>query len=299
MSRNALGKGLGALIGSAPKTSTVPATVAPPNVELGEKVQEVAISGVKPSALQPRKTFNEEELADLAASIKENGIIQPLIVRQAAGHLELIAGERRWRAAQRAGLAKVPVIVRKAEDLEVLELALVENLQRSDLNPIEEAEGYGNLAEKFKLTQEQVAQKVGKSRAAVANTLRLLGLQVDVKEMVRHGHLSVGHAKVLLGLANNGQQDAAAREVVKRGLSVRETEKLVARFGKPTRSGVSKGGNSKAASSDWRDLEQRLQRTLGTKVRLVGTAAKGHLEIDYYNESDLERILETLGVSGE
>jgi ParB family chromosome partitioning protein len=297
MSRNALGKGLGALIGSTNKTPAAPIATPQPNVEIGEKVQEVAIGVVMPSPLQPRKTFNEEQLADLAASIKENGIIQPLIVRKAGDKLELIAGERRWRAAQRTGLAKVPVIVRQAEDLEVLELALVENLQRSDLNPIEEAEGYGNLAEKFSLTQEQVAQKVGKSRATVANALRLLGLQVDVKEMVRHGHLSAGHAKVILGLANGKQQDAAAREVVKRGLSVRETEKLIARFGKPSRLGVSKG-SGKTATSDWRDLEQRLQRVLGTKVRLVGTASKGHLEIDYYNESDLERILETLGVSG-
>jgi ParB family transcriptional regulator, chromosome partitioning protein len=299
MSRNALGKGLGALIGSAPKTATTPIVSPQPNVEIGEKVQEVAISVVKPSALQPRKTFNEEQLVELASSIKENGIIQPLIVRKSGEHFELIAGERRWRAAQKAGLSKVPVIVRQAADLEVLELALVENLQRSDLNPIEEAEGYGNLAEKFQLTQEQVAQKVGKSRTAVANAVRLLSLQVDVKEMVRHGHLSVGHAKVILGLTNDEQQEAAAREVVKRGLSVRETEKIIARFGKPTRPGTTKGGSSKNASSDWRDLEQRLQRALGTKVRLIGTAAKGHLEIDYYNESDLERILETLGVSGE
>jgi ParB family chromosome partitioning protein len=298
MSRNALGKGLGALIGSAPQQPATPIASPQPNLESGEKVQEVAISVVMPSPLQPRKTFNEEQLADLSASIKENGIIQPLIVRKTGDKLELIAGERRWRAAQRAGLAKVPVIVRKAEDLEVLELALVENLQRSDLNPIEEAEGYGNLAEKFNLTQEQVAQKVGKSRAAVANAVRLLSLQVDVKEMVRHGHLSVGHAKVILGLADGEQQDAAAREVVKRGLSVRETEKLITRFGKPTRKGVAKG-SSKAATSDWRDLEQRLQRILGTKVRLIGTSSKGHLEIDYYNETDLDRILETLGIGGE
>jgi ParB family chromosome partitioning protein len=297
MSRNALGKGLGALIGSAPQTATTPLTAPQPNAAAGEQVREAAIGEIRPSTLQPRKSFNEEQLADLAASIRENGIIQPLIVRNSGGRLELIAGERRWRAAQQAGLAKVPVIVRQAEDLAVLELALVENLQRSDLNPIEEAEGYGILAEKFSLTQEQVARKVGKSRAAVANAVRLLGLQVDVKEMVRHGHLSVGHAKVLLGLANSGQQEAAAREVVKRGLSVRETEKLVARFGRPSRTGTARSG--KGAVSDWRDLEQRLQRALGTKVRLIGTAAKGRLEIDYYDESGLERILEVLGVGGE
>ncbi|MDR1305769.1 MAG: ParB/RepB/Spo0J family partition protein [Verrucomicrobiales bacterium] len=294
MSRNALGKGLGALIGAAPKAAASPIVAPLPDAAAGEQVRAVNLSAIRPGAWQPRKAFDDEQLADLAASIKENGIIQPLIVRRAGDGFELIAGERRWRAAQRAGLTQVPVIVRVAADLEVLELALVENLQRSDLNPIEEAEGYGNLAEKFNLTQEQVAQKVGKSRAAVANAARLLGLQIDVKEMVRHGQLSVGHAKVILGLADGDQQAAAAREVIKRGLSVRATEKLVARFGHSRRRGVTVSG--KAGSSDWRDLEQRLQRALGTKVRLVGTATKGHLEIDYYNESDLERLLETLGV---
>ncbi|MDR1190882.1 MAG: ParB/RepB/Spo0J family partition protein [Verrucomicrobiales bacterium] len=298
MSRNALGKGLGALIGARPVVPGVVAPLPDAAATAGEQVREVGIDEVRPGDWQPRKSFDEAQLTDLAASIKENGIIQPLLVRQTGGQFEIIAGERRWRAAQRAGLARVPVLVRQAADLEALELALVENLQRSDLNPIEEAEGYGNLAEKFNLTQEQVAQKVGKSRAAVANATRLLGLQADVREMVRHGHLSVGHAKVLLGLADGGQQDAAAREVVKRGLSVRETEQLVARCGKPRRAGVAKG-SGKAVTSDWRDLEQRLQRVLGAKVRLIGTAAKGRLEIDYYNESDLERLLETLGVSGE
>ncbi len=292
MARNALGKGLGALIGGTSVADPQP------RVEAGERVQEVAIDTIKPSPLQPRKTFDDAQLDDLAASIKENGIIQPLIVRKVGQYHELIAGERRWRAAQRAGLKLAPVIVRRAQDLEVLELAMVENLQRSDLNAIEEAEGYGQLADQFKLTQEQIAQKVGKSRAAVANAIRLLGLAAGAKEMVRHGHLSAGHAKVILGLPGNAGQESAAKEVARRGLSVRETEKLVARMGKPMRGSSGKKSSRKDSASDWRDLELRIQRVLGTKVRLVGTAGKGHLEIEYYNASDLERILETLGVSG-
>jgi len=294
MSRNALGKGLGALIGGGPSVAN-----PVPRSEAGESVRRVSTETIIPSPLQPRKTFSEEQLSELADSIRENGIIQPLIVRQAGAKLELIAGERRWRAAQRAGLKEVPVIVRQAGDLEVLELALVENLQRSDLNAVEEAEGYARLAEKFNLTQEQIAQKVGKSRAAVANAVRLLGLAGEVKELLRHNHISTGHAKVLLGLNSAKSQEAAGREVVKRKLSVRETEKLVAQLGKSTAPGVKKKNNSGAHGSDWRALEQRLQRRLGTKVRLVGTASKGRLEIEYYNESDLERILDQFGAGGE
>jgi ParB family transcriptional regulator, chromosome partitioning protein len=297
MARNALGKGLGALIGG---NATTPLGISPQG-SAGEQVQKVALDQVVASPLQPRKTFAEQDLADLVESIKEHGVIQPLIVRRVAGKFELIAGERRWRASQQAGLKEVPVILRQAEDLEVLEVAMVENLQRSDLNPIEEADGYALLAGRFKLTQEQIAQKVGKNRATVANALRLTGLAGDVKELVRHRQLSVGHAKVLLAVLNPTQQNALAREVVERELSVRETERLVAELGKP-RGGSAVVGKKKAggaARADWRELELRLQRLLGTKIKLVGTRSKGHLEIEYYNESDLERVLSVLGYRGD
>jgi ParB family transcriptional regulator, chromosome partitioning protein len=296
MARNALGKGLGALIGG---NTTV--AVALPQVQSGERVQKVALDHVQPSPWQPRKTFSEQDLHDLVSSIKEHGIIQPLIVRKVGETYELIAGERRWRASRQAGLKEVPVIVRQADDLEVLEVAMVENLQRADLNPIEEADGYALLAERFKLTQEQIAQKVGKNRATVANALRLTGLAADVKELVRHRQLSVGHAKVLLSLANQTQQNAAAREVITRDLSVRETEKLVSALGQAHGSSIPSGKKKKANTSgaDWRDLELRLQRLLGTKIKLVGTRSKGHLEIEYYNESDLERVLSVLGYNGD
>lgn len=275
--------------------------VAAPEPQTGERVQQVALDRVEASPLQPRKTFAEQDLADLVASVKEHGVIQPLIVRKVGEKFELIAGERRWRASRQAGLKEVPVIVRIADDLEVLEVAMVENLQRSDLNPIEEADGYALLAERFKLTQEQIAQKVGKNRATVANAVRLTGLGSDVKELVRHRQLSVGHAKVLLSLPNHTQQNAAAREVIKRDLSVRETEKLVSELGK-SRTGSVPSGKKKAggfSGADWRDLELRLQRLLGTKIKLVGTRSKGHLEIEYYNESDLERVLSVLGYKGD
>jgi ParB family chromosome partitioning protein len=291
MARQALGKGLGALIGT-PAAS--PAAGAP--VAAGDRVQKISVERVMPSPLQPRKTFTELELSELAASIKENGILQPLIVRENNGKFELIAGERRWRAAQLAGLPEVPLIVRTASDIEVLEFALVENLQRADLNPIEEADGYAALAGKFKLTQEQIADKVGKSRASVANALRLRGLQQDVREMVRHGQLSAGHAKVLLGLEHHAQQLSAAKQAVGKQLSVRQTEELVRSLRKTTAPGTASGTKKASASADWRELELKLQRKLGTKVRMVGGMDKGHVELPYYSADDFERLLGSLGV---
>jgi len=191
-------------------------------------VQRVALDRIKPSPFQPRKEFGPEALRELADSVREQGIVQPLIVRERGGALELIAGERRWRAAQLAGLAEVPVIVREADDLTVLELALIENLQRENLNAIEEAQGYAQLISQFKLTQEDAALKVGKSRAAVANALRLLKLPAAVQGYVRENRLSAGHAKVILGLATEKLQSQAAERVLKDGLNVRQTEVLVA-----------------------------------------------------------------------
>lgn len=270
-----------------------------PRQKSGEAVEHVSLDQIVPSPLQPRKDFTELDLEELSHSIKENGIIQPLIVRMVDGKYELIAGERRWRASQKAGLDKAPVIVRKATDIDVLELALVENLQRADLNAIEEAEGYARLADQFKLTQEQIAKKVGKSRAAVANALRLRNLGQDIKNMVRHGNLSVGHAKVLLSLSDESQQVSAAKQIISKDLSVRATEGLVKDLLKGTlgkTQGTGKGKKASGAAADWRDLELQIQRKIGTKVKLVGNAEKGHLEIAYFNASELERVLELLGV---
>src|SRR5213080_2806471 len=223
MARSGLGKGLAALIGT-------PAVSAPRDgADTGERVHQIGLASIVPSALQPRKDFAREALQELIESIRQHGIIQPLIVRQAGARLELIAGERRWRAAQEIGLSHVPVIIRSASDLEVLELSLIENLQRADLNPIEEAQAYARLANEFGMRQEDIAQKVGRSRAAVANSMRLLDLHQQVQAWVIQGLLSVGHAKVLLALKEPDEQRAVAETILRRSASVRVTERLVAR----------------------------------------------------------------------
>ncbi len=237
MSKPALGRGLGALLGgnppltqSAPAPSVQPGLPATPAPDNRERVQRVPLNRIRPCPLQPRKDFSDEALRELADSIREQGIVQPLIVRERGGFFELIAGERRWRAAQLLNLPEVPVIAREADDRAVLELALIENLQRENLNAVEEAHGYAQLAEQFQLTQEDIAAKVGKSRAAVANALRLLKLPATVQKYLREGRLSVGHAKVILGLTDEKQQQLAAERVIKEGLNVRQTEGLVAKL---------------------------------------------------------------------
>src|SRR5438105_281200 len=222
MAKSAIGQGLGALIGTRPVTR-------PADLEPVEKIRTVPLSSIAPSPLQPRKEFEQEALQELVDSIRQHGIIQPLIVRPVDGRHELIAGERRWRAAQEAGLNEVPVIIRYATDLEVLEISLIENLQRQDLNPIEEAQGYARLASEFGMRQEDIALKVGKSRAAVANAMRLLDLDRQIQIWLTQDLLSVGHAKVLLALKSAEEQLLVAETVLRRKSSVRATERLVAR----------------------------------------------------------------------
>jgi len=262
-------------------------------------VQRVALDRIRPCPFQPRKDFSPETLRELADSIKEQGIVQPLIVRERDGHLELIAGERRWRAAQLLGLAEVPVILRQADDRAVLELALIENLQRENLNPIEEAQGYAQLIEQFQLKQEEVAGKVGKSRAVVANALRLLKLPPTIQTTIRDGRLSVGHAKVILGLASQKHQQLAAERILSDGLNVRQTEGLVARFQAREAGTVSRPGPFTPATRDAHlaDLENRLRERLGTKVHLRYAQGKGALEIAFFSDAELERILKMQGVT--
>jgi ParB family chromosome partitioning protein len=253
-----------------------------------------------PSPLQPRTTFIPEHLAELVESIRENGIIQPLIVRRVNELLELIAGERRWRAAGQAGLREVPVIVREATDLEVLEFALVENLQREDLNPIEEALAYKRLADEFKLRQEEIAKKVGKSRAAVANTMRLLELDGELQTHLVQGRLSVGHAKALLGLRAADDQRHLAAQVMKKSLSVRATEDLVNAH--LTRGGTVRKGRTRqkrTVSAAVQHLENRLQQHLSTRVEIHHGEDKGRILIEYYGNDDLQRLLGQLGLPQE
>ena len=305
MSKPALGRGLGALLAgspAAPARTAMPgaATISPPDSD--ERVQRVPLGKVRPSPLQPRKSFSDDALRELADSIREKGVVQPLIVRQRGGYFELIAGERRWRASQLLNLPEVPVIVREADDRAVLELALIENLQRENLNAIEEAVGYAQLAEQFQLTQEEIAVKVGKSRAAVANATRLLKLPAAVQSYICEGRLSVGHAKVILGLSDEKQQLIATERAIKDGLNVRQTEGLIAKL--QARGGriTSETANTKAivpVNSNIGRLEEKLREKFGTKVRLKYVHGKGAVEISFYSDDELQGVLEILNISAD
>ena len=309
MAKPALGRGLGALLGGNPPLtqpatapSVQPVAVASPVPDSRDRVQRVPLDRVRPCPLQPRKDFSAEALRELADSIREQGIVQPLIVRERGGFFELIAGERRWRAAQLLQLPEVPIIVRQADDRAVLELALFENLQRENLNAIEEAHGYEQLAGQFQLTQEEIAAKVGKSRAVVANSLRLLKLPQVIQNFIREGRLSVGHAKVILGLSDEKKQNLAAERVIKQGLNVRQTEGLVAKLqGRDSRKLVIKPETVAApgANPHVANLEDRLREKFGTKVQLRYAKGKGAVEISFFSDEELERILQILGVSAE
>ncbi|MDI6895378.1 MAG: ParB/RepB/Spo0J family partition protein [Bacillota bacterium] len=269
--KRGLGKGLGALL---PQEG---------------QVQDIPVEQVRPAPGQPRQKVAEEGLAELAQSVRAHGVLQPVLVRPVSGGYELVAGERRWRAAVMAGLSSIPAIVRDVGEAERLELALVENLQRQDLNPMEEAGGFRQLMERFGYTQEQLAARVGKSRSYVANALRLLGLAPAVQEMVEAGRLSAGHARALLAISEQGLQVATAESLVRRGASVRQAEEMVRRE-------VGQGARRRAprGTGSWGTWEDRLRQTLGTKVFIRGDEARGRIEIQYFSRQDLERLLEML-----
>ncbi len=289
MAKSGLGKGLGALISASPSLRSA-------EPESGERVQQISLLQIVPSPLQPRREFERGALEELIDSIRQRGIIQPLIVRQINNQFELIAGERRWRAAKEAGLSEAPAIVRQATDLEVLELALIENLQRADLNPIEEAQAYARLANEFGMRQEDIAEKVGKSRASVANAMRLLDLDPQVQTWVVQDLLSVGHAKVLLGLKAHDEQRLLAEKILRQSSTVRTTERMVARLlgkhGGTRRLKRAAAENSAAIS----DLENRLQQHLATHVTIQHGEKRGRIEIEYYGADDLERVVTRLGL---
>jgi len=274
----ALGRGLSALL---PGRDDVPR---------GTYQREAEIGLLKPSRFQPRRDFSEAALTDLAQSIREQGIVQPIVVVARGEGFEIVAGERRWRAARLAGLARVPIAVReKASDRDLLEIALVENLQREDLNPLEAAEAYARLREEFQLTQDQIAERVGKERATVANSLRLLKLSNSVKEKVRSGDLSAGHAKALLALSSTDDQERLAEEIVRRALSVRQTEKRAARVAAGDR--VTK---ERRRDPFTRDAEEKLSRRLQTRVRIVRKRRGGSMELSFGSEEELIRLFEQL-----
>jgi ParB family chromosome partitioning protein len=305
MAKPVLGRGLSGLLGGVgappkPADTVFASEAAAPVFDHSERVQRVPVANLRSCPLQPRKDFSPESLRELADSIKEQGIVQPLIVRQRGGDFELIAGERRWRAAQMIGLAEVPVIVRQADDREVLELALIENLQRENLNPIEEAHGYAQLIGQFQLTQEAAAAKVGKSRAVVANALRLLNLAPELQAYVRDNRLSVGHAKVILGLSSPESRQLAAERVLRKSLNVRQTEELVAFLqNKPSPNSAKTAAATPASGSDAHlaHVQEQLQQRFGTKVNVRYRHGRGAIEIKFFTDDDLERVLKIAGVS--
>ena len=269
-----------------------------------EALQTLAIGRIKPGKYQPRTRMDETALNELADSIREQGLMQPILVRPVdGGSFEIIAGERRWRAAMRLGLAEAPVIVREASDQEVLELALIENLQREDLNAIEEARAFARLAKEFGLRQEDIAQKVGKSRAAVANSMRLLDLAEPVQGWLTQDRISVGHAKVLLSVKSHEEQALIAEEVIRRGLTVRAAEQLVVRHfanngvEKPKRGQNSTGTPQMVPAV--LNVQNRLQRHFATHVSVHHGEKRGRIEIEYYGNDDLQRILDAIGLKAE
>lgn len=279
MNRKALGRGLGALLSS---DSTV---------DLGPEPTEVEVDLIQPGPMQPRTHFDEGSLEGLADSIRTHGIVQPLLVRRQGDRYELIAGERRWRAARLAGLSRVPVVVKEVPDQDLLEIALIENIQREDLNPIEEAQAYRRLIENVGLTQEALAARVGRDRSYITNYLRLLKLPDDLQQLVIEGRLSTGHARTILGLAHADLQRRIARQVIDGALSVRATEHLVRKAveGSPAKTASAVDPNIRAA-------ETKLRRALGTQVRIVQLRGEGpgKIEISFFSNQDLDRIYNLL-----
>jgi ParB family chromosome partitioning protein len=280
MTRKALGRGLGALL-SAEGTATAT-----------EDSDEVAIDLIDPSSLQPRSVFDDTKLAELAKSIQANGVVQPLLLRRKGARFELIAGERRWRAAQLAGLTKVPAVLRNVSDDKVLELALIENIQREDLNPIEEARAYKKLIDTLGLTQEIVAERVGRDRSYITNYLRLLRLPEDLQELLQVGRLSTGHARTLLGVDHVDIQRRIARKIIEQDLSVRATEHLVRLAAEPRTNARRAANREQQGDANVRAAENKLRRHFGTRVRIVQGkgAAAGRIELEFYNQGDLDRL---------
>ncbi len=280
MQKVALGKGLGALI--------------PDLTSIGDKekkalgIMEIELDKIIPNEYQPRKVFDEEKLKELAASIKEQGVIQPVIVHRAGSGYALIAGERRWRAARLAGLSTIPALVKEATKRELLEVALIENIQREDLNPLEAAEAYKRLQDEFKITQEDLAKRVGKERSTITNFLRILGLPKEIKQELARGSLTMGHAKALLSLERVRDQVSAATLIVARGLSVREAEALASKLKNPPHE------KRVRVSHELRSIEDKLKKALGTKVSISAKSKGGRIVIEYYSAEDLDRILDKI-----
>lgn len=285
MTRRVLGRGLSALLSDTAENR-------------GDELLEIDIDLIEPNNTQPRNYFDDKKIEELAQSIESNGILQPLLVRRKGGRYQLIAGERRWRAAQKVGLSKVPAVIREIADDKLLELALIENIQRDDLNAIEEAIAYKNLIDALGLTQEMVAQRVGRDRTYITNYLRLLRLPEEVQQFLVEGKISAGHARALLGIDNADIQKRVARNIIEMSLSVRDTEKAIKRIiaGGNIETTTKKLASPKRTDANIQAAETKLQRRFGTKIKIVPNmkGAGGKVEIEYYSDSDLDRIYQLL-----
>ena len=292
--KGGLGRGLDALFADVPvkepvvkenKTKNTAETANDP-----DSVKYIKIHDIMPNVNQPRKTFNEDKIEELAASIKEHGIIQPIVVRKHKNGYEIVAGERRWRAARKAELTQVPCLIRELDDEQNMLIAIIENMQREDLNPIEEAEGLRQMTDTFGMTQEQVSKSVGKSRPYITNSMRLLKLPDYIKDSIAEGQLSAGHGRTLITITNEDERKALWEKVISEGLSVRETEKLASQEQKPKK----RKPATKRKDANIARVELELKEALGTKVSILNTGNKGKIEIEYYSKDELERLLELL-----
>lgn len=283
MTKKGLGKGLGALISEASTDS---------NKEKG--VLELGINEIEPNIDQPRKSFDEKALIQLSESIKVHGIVQPIIVKKEDDIYRIVAGERRWRAARLLDIKKVPVIVRDFSNKQVMEIALIENIQREDLNPIEEAEAYNRLLTDHNMTQEEISNSIGKSRPAIANSLRLLTLSESIKKFLISGQISSGHARALLSLENSEEQEIICKEIIEKNMNVRETEKLVRNIKNKNKNTKKKVVN-KESDYEFEKVEENLQNILGTKVKIINNNKKGKIMIEYYSKEELNRLIELIG----
>ncbi len=295
-SSKGLGKGLDSLIprNTEAEASAKNGTEEKDGPNGGEKETSVRITMVEPNRKQPRKSFDEDSLQELSDSIKQVGLIQPILVQDRKDHYEIIAGERRWRAAKMAGLKEIPVIIRDYSEQEIMEISLIENIQREDLNPIEEALAYKRLLEEFNLKQDEVAERVSKSRTAVTNSIRLLKLGDKVQQMVIDDMISTGHARALLAVENPEEQYILAQKIFDEKLSVRDVEKLVKNLHKPEKS--KKDGKDKTLLAIYQDIEDKLKQRLSTKVTVTSKGeGSGRIEIEFYNHEDLDRLLEIMG----
>lgn len=293
MLKKGLGKGLDMLFESAPQEDEAAAesSVSP------QDVSETQLTLIEPNRNQPRRSFDPEKIDELAQSIREHGLIQPIIITPAQnGRYTIVAGERRWRAAKKAGLKTVPTVIREYSPEETAQIALIENLQREDLNPIEEAAGYRRLMDEFSLTQESVSEKIGKSRSAVANSLRLLSLDDELQKLVSDGKISGGHARALLAVDDNDARRELADKIISGGLNVRQAETLAKKLSKPKRTKPQQPPND-AYTAELERIGDRISSELGTKVSISETKKRGRIEIEYYGADDLERILSALGIN--